>query len=417
MFKGVIHNKGGLNIYYQYTSGYILNNMFVPIASSNFNRNQRLMNTKLLVKLILITVTTVISTAAIGQNKKSFDIKPLLDTYNVSWDTPGPTSSQSMPIGNGDIGLNVWVEQNGDLCFFISKTDGWGASAENERNNWIKDGGVLMKLGMVRVSLSPNPFAHNTHFNQVLHLNKSEIIIKEGSDAAGASFRVWVDANNPVIRVESKSATPVSVNVTLENWRLGNGDTVLPDNEDKITWYHENASYADPHLQGFIFGGRIEGQGLVKKDSVTLQSTGTSTSQLISIYPLTTKGVVKDNWLSQLDKQVAKISLLKLEQTRLAHQQWWDKFWHRSWIFIRADEETRKMNQGYVLQRYLTACADRGAYPIKFNGSIFVVDNPEYKNGETTVKIDADFREWGGQYWMQNTRPMYWPVIRPNPPR
>ncbi|HTJ51111.1 MAG TPA: DUF5703 domain-containing protein [Cyclobacteriaceae bacterium] len=165
-------------------------------------------------------------------------------------------------------------------------------------------------------------------------------------------------------------------------------------------------------MRGFIFGGRIEGYGFVNQDSVTLQTSSAATSQVISIYPLTTRGITKDQWLSQLNKQVDKLSLLKLEQTRLAHQQWWDKFWNRSWIFIHADEVTSKMNQGYVLQRYITACAGRGAYPIKFNGSIFVVDNPEYKNGQTTIAIDADFREWGGQYWMQNTRPMYWPRLK-----
>jgi len=354
----------------------------------------------------------MVSTPANGQNKRAIDIKPLLDAYNVSWDTPGPTSSQSMPIGNGDIGLNVWVEPNGDLCFFIAKTDAWGAAAENEKNNWVRDGGILMKLGKVRVSLSPNPLVQGAPFNQVLRLSSSELIVTEGTDAAGASLKVWVDANNPVIRVESRSVKPVSVKVTLENWRLGTGDAILPDEENEITWYHENPFYADPHLRGFIFGGRIEGEGLVHHDSVTLQSARAGTSQLVSIYPLTTSEVTKDNWLSRLNKQVAKLGSLNLEQTRLAHQQWWDNFWHRSWIFIHADEATRKLNQGYVLQRYITACAGRGAYPIKFNGSIFVVDNPEYRSGQTTLKIDADFREWGGQYWMQNTRPMYWPRLK-----
>ncbi|HKB45473.1 MAG TPA: DUF5703 domain-containing protein [Chitinophagaceae bacterium] len=371
------------------------------------------MDKKLFIKLVLIAAISIgMASTARGQNKMAMDIKPWLDTYNVSWDTPGPTSSQSMPIGNGDIGLNVWVEQNGDLCFFIAKTDAWGAAAENERNNWIKDGGVLMKLGKVRVSLSPNPLVMGAKFNQVLRLNSSEIIIKEVDDATGTSLRVWVDANNPVIRVELKSTKPVSVKVSLENWRLGNGDTALPGKENKITWYHENPSYADPHIRGFIFGGTIEGKGLVNQDHVTLQSAKEGTSQLISIYPLTTRNVTKDNWLSQLNKQVAKLNLLNLEQTRLAHQRWWDKFWHRSWIFIHGDEATGKMNQGYVLQRYITACAGRGAYPVKFNGSIFVVDNPEYRRGQTTVKIDADYREWGGQYWMQNTRPMYWPRLK-----
>jgi alpha-L-fucosidase 2 len=102
-----------------------------------------------------------------------------------------------------------------------------------------------------------------------------------------------------------------------------------------------------------------------------------------------------------------------LEQERLAHQQWWNKFWLRSWIFINADDVAKTTTQGYILQRYITACAGRGAYPVKFNGSIFVVDNPQFKPNERApaTPIDADYREWGGQYWMQNTRPMYWPRL------
>lgn len=34
-----------------------------------------------------------------------------------------------MPLGNGDIGLNVWVEDGGDLLFYLSKTDAWDENA------------------------------------------------------------------------------------------------------------------------------------------------------------------------------------------------------------------------------------------------------------------------------------------------
>ena len=60
-----------------------------------------------------------------------------LDDYNVTWDSPGKTSSDSMPIGNGDIALNVWTEPNGDLVFYIagsdawSETGGWGGTMTN----------------------------------------------------------------------------------------------------------------------------------------------------------------------------------------------------------------------------------------------------------------------------------------------
>ena len=52
-----------------------------------------------------------------------------LSEYNIVWESPSKDHHGSMPIGNGDIGLNVWVEKNGDLSFYIGKTDAWEITA------------------------------------------------------------------------------------------------------------------------------------------------------------------------------------------------------------------------------------------------------------------------------------------------
>jgi alpha-L-fucosidase 2 len=343
-------------------------------------------------------------------------ISQLLNDYNVSWDVPGPGSAQSMPIGNGDIGLNVWVEANGDLAFYISKTDAWGGEVNPDWDPWMKQGGVLMKLGLIHVSLRPNIFVAGTPFRQVLRLSQGEIQVKEGNDNNGVLLRVWVDANHPVIRVEAKSQRPVSVKVTLDNWRINNGETILParTNANNITWYHRNAATADSHLANLTFGASIKGKGLISRDDTTLQSNKSVTYQLISINPLTAKTNTASQWLDQLGKQTAIIDQLKLEQSRVAHQKWWTQFWHRSWIFLQGNDTAASVTRGYILQRFVTACAGRGAYPIKFNGSIFVVDYPKSSPGRgngVSSTGNADYRAWGGQYWFQNTRAMYWPRL------
>ncbi|HHI68029.1 MAG TPA: hypothetical protein ENJ97_01750, partial [Planctomycetes bacterium] len=58
------------------------------------------------------------------------------------------------------------------------------------------------------------------------------------------------------------------------------------------------------------------------------------------------------------------------------------------------------VSRAYALQRYVTACAGRGKFPIKFNGSIFTVPWPGRPG-------DADYRRWGPGYWWQNTRLPY----------
>ena len=63
-------------------------------------------------------------------------------------------------------------------------------------------------------------------------------------------------------------------------------------------------------------------------------------------------------------------------------------------------DEAAYVSQMCALQRFITACAGRGAYPIKFNGSLFTVPP-----GPT--EEDPDYRRWGPGYWWQNTRLPY----------
>ena len=72
---------------------------------------------------------------------------------NLVWNSPGNNSSESMPCGGGDIGLNVWVEK-GDLLFYISR------SGTFDENN------TMLKLGRIRIRFSPNPFLHADDFRQ-----------------------------------------------------------------------------------------------------------------------------------------------------------------------------------------------------------------------------------------------------------
>ncbi|MEI7898741.1 MAG: DUF5703 domain-containing protein [bacterium] len=66
-----------------------------------------------------------------------------LDDCNVVWASPSTNSFGSMPLGNGDVGANVWVEPNGDLLFYISKSDAFDGGHE------------LKKLGRIRVTFDP----------------------------------------------------------------------------------------------------------------------------------------------------------------------------------------------------------------------------------------------------------------------
>src|SRR6476660_377381 len=83
------------------------------------------------------------------------EIKNELDKCNITWTTQSKNSSESMHCGGGDIGLNVWVENN-ELLFYIA------------RSGTFDETNALLKLGRVRVKLSPNPFEGNSFQQQLV---------------------------------------------------------------------------------------------------------------------------------------------------------------------------------------------------------------------------------------------------------
>lgn len=348
------------------------------------------------------------------------EVPALLDQYNVIWQTPSADSAGSMPLGNGDIALNAWVEKSGDLLFYIAKSDAW--SGDLVAPSYGAYG--LIKVGRVRVSLSPNPFAGGPNFRQELRLRDGAIEVTAGPEGKTSRIRLWVDANRPVIHVESNSPTPVQMKVSMESWRTAPteflaADTVVPGQKDRVVWYYKGLNKEIPQLIDRTIGAAMMGDGFVRKDDVTLESAAPKTSHHVSVHPLTAQSPTQEQWIAKLDKQIAGTAAAPLEKAWQEHRDWWAKFWDRSYIFITAGEKAHEVTEGYVLQRFKNACTSRGEFPIKFNGSLFTVDNPKPVvvkdkakiKPDIEVPVTADYRGWGHQYWFQNTRPMYWPMM------
>jgi hypothetical protein len=323
----------------------------------------------------------------------------LPEQCNVVWTTPSEDSRGSMPLGNGDIGLNVWVEKSGDLLFYISKADAWSDDVQGPKG--------LLKLGRVRVKLLPALWSNREEFSQTLKLTDAEIEIHAGAANSLTTLRIWVDANRPVVHVETQSPEPRELQVAFESSRPApekeiQADTILEGQTNRVVWFYRNQNKTTPQLTNLTFGAVIQGDNLVSAGRLVLKSAKPAKRQVISICALTAQTPTPETWLERLNQIAAQAGAVNLETARREHRHWWQEFWNRSWIFVSGEESTAKVTQGYALQQFLSACAGRGAYPIKFNGSIFTVDY---------ARMDADARSWGGQYWFQNTRPMYWPML------
>lgn len=385
-----------------------------------------------------------------------------LSATNVVWTTPSRNSSESMPCGGGDIGMNVWVE-DGDLLFYLSRSGTFDA------NN------CQLKQGRFRVRLSPNPFRDAKNFYQELKLNDGFVEVGAG----GTTIQLWVDVFRPVVHVEIESRTPVATELMYENWRYrdrplrkGEGQqcsykwappkeavtaadsiSVGPGAKRKLLFYHRNPAQTvfdvavaqqgldavkgqmmNP-LAHLTFGGCLWADGLAYAGTTDGTYAGTDyrawhfrsqkpvRKQQIYIALHTEQTEDQQQWEQGLQQTVASISTKDKAKTRA----WWNAFWQRSFIQTFPSGEVSTSDGGYTakpsreggiamivrnytLFRYMLGCNAYGSVPTKFNGGLFTFDPCHVDEKQA---FTPDYRKWGGgTMTAQNQRLVYWPMLK-----
>ena len=371
---------------------------------------------------------------------------------DYEWSTPSKNSSESMPCGGGDIGMNVWVEQ-GDILFYLSR------SGSFDENN------TLLKAGRFRVSLSPG--LDMTHFRQILHLADGYVEITDGQ----LSVQLWADVKKPVVHVDvSSPKVKQNMAVTYENWRMQDremtkrecfqssykfaapkglktlADKVITTNKG-VTFLHKNGEETifdatvtqqgmdavkdrlyNP-LKNLISGGKMQVRDMVLMDSIRgrYASTDYSGWMYVTKFPKRTLHLqvimanVQGTEQDFSDTIAATEKLISREIDRQASRQWWNEFWQRSYIETPAPSVSSPASglatpaaliRNYNLFRYMLGCNALSQWPTKFNGGLFTFD-PEYVNEADEYRLSPDFRNWGGGvHTAQNQRLVYWPMLK-----
>lgn len=359
---------------------------------------------------------------------------------NFVWNSQSQNSSESMPCGGGDIGMNVWVE-NDDIFFYLS------------RNGSFDENNTLLKQGRFRIRLTPTPFARQGDFRQELCLKDGYVTINSGS----GKVLLWVDVFHPVVHIEVESKDLTSMRVDYESWRTQDRPVTkaegqqcsykwkLPEGlmttrdsirvgDNSLTFFHQNREETvfdfavaqqgmesekermyNP-LKNLIFGGKLSGTNLIfngtrrghyggveylaynyKSDKAYYKHTAQITLH-------TVQGTVAA-WESGLEQTRKQLNPAK---DKLATIRWWNEFWKRS--FIEGEGEAADAIRNYALFRYMLGCNASGQWPTKFNGGLFTFD-PVYVDPK--VEVTPDFRKWGGgTMTAQNQRLLYWPMLK-----
>ena len=278
--------------------------------------------------------------------------------YDVVWTSPSVDAVGSMPMGNGEVGINLWAQDDGTLNFYISRSDSFSEI------------GRLLKVGQVRVTLSPNPFAAVTPFRQhlVLHDGVCEIT------AGDVKLRVFVDADQPVVHVVGESGSPLSVTAEAVTWR-GESRT-LPNAEARsawsmqrapyplvesadvfpaapagtVAWYHRNDTSVVPStievqslqpIAGNIhdvllhrtFGGWITGEGFVPGEGHAIRTAAPVKAFAVRVAAPCVQGEAAD-WTRAATEAAQRSADPAVALARTV--EWWHGYWDRSWVVTDA---------------------------------------------------------------------------------
>jgi hypothetical protein len=373
-----------------------------------------------------------------------------IDQYNLHWNSQSLNSGESMPCGGGDIGLNVWVE-NDELLFYLS------------RSGTFDEHNTLLKLGRVRVKLSPNPL-EGENFSQELVLKDGNVIIKGNHNNHSVAIKVWVDVFNPIVHVDVNSNKNTKVTATYESWRHEDRPLVRKENnanswkwapqgdvkthkdiinfaQNDVLFYHQNKDVTvfdavvkqqgletvkkdlfNP-IKNLTFGGILKGSNMIAAGNSEgiyvntsfkgwqIESKTATKNHQLDIYLHTSQNESIETWKKGLEKLV-KDNQNNRKTALQKSQNWWKSYWQRSYIEIndKKENEAWQIGRNYQLFRYMLGSNAYGKYPTKFNGGLFTYD-PVFT--DSLLKFTPDYRNWGGgTHTAQNQRLVYWPMLR-----
>ena len=338
------------------------------------------------------------------------------------WTTPSFNSSESMPLGGGDIGMNVWVDAlTNEVNCLVSQS---GCFDENN---------TLLKFGRLRIQL-PDRFERLVE--QRLCVGKGSMIIRFDQ----TEMELWVDVWKPVIHIEASQPIVVAYDSWREHdtqldrficqesswkWAVPKGcytlhDSIQRNDDGTVTAWHQNQNDT-------LFRHTLRQQGMLQfADSIYNPIKG-------RIFGGMTRRLTERHWVVVLCNQQSSLAewqsqlnrtykAIRTQKDRKATRNWWWDFWQRSFVVSngRASEALRN----YALFRYMMGCNAHPArqgerWPTKFNGGLFTFDPADcdsvmaqYKHDKPDV-VTPDYRRWGGGvHTAQNQRLLYWPMLQ-----
>lgn len=327
------------------------------------------------------------------KNGIQVDRKSLLSRNDVVYLSPAINEHEALPVGNGR------------LCAVVWNTDGLNLQVNHANNVWYQN-----SSGRIKIKATPSLIDNIEIFDERLSLYDGTVKINCRSSAGewNANITVVDELDVICINFQGKLKTP-ELNVELEQWRPSAKPFILDD----CGGFHESLTVDHaPHFSrktAFI----------VKADCPfkveTPKQENNSQFVTLTLSPKTDMSgkcefnlyIANPFVMANVDPIDESLKLLDIAIKKGWHNLFqnnaekWSKFWEKSLIYITSpDKIADYMENLWYLHLYWMGCAGKGKFAVKFNGGPFL--------------MHKDMRGWGGGYWYQNTRELYWSLLPAN---
>ena len=316
---------------------------------------------------------------------------------------PAPRPIEGHPIGNGRMGTLVRTT-SGAIELQINRVDVFAVNRNAVGAHF--PGPTDYGGGCARLSIGTggDPFRDGPAFRQSLSLQEARSEVT----GEGVQATCWVAAEDDVLVVTltDEREAPQPIDVTLAMWRA-------PEARNGA------------HTAAYAFRRTAGGMTIVQ----TFREGDHYCSSAVAVACLDIEAQAKDadatstilrlpaargartiliasaaSWDERTDAGTAAERVLaslagpgELSATEDRHTHWWQAFWQRTFVEVKSPDGRGERAAGdRALFLYHMASSSRGAFPPKWNGSIFLTE--------------GDARDWGSQFWLWTTEMLYWPL-------
>ena len=330
------------------------------------------------------------------------DYNALVLRSNLKYDGMIDFGPYGMPVANGRFGGPVWQKDTRTLSMQLNHTDTFMYNDASAQSTY--DSGALGKL---EINFGGDVFGGDT--SQELSLYDARL----GISAGGVKVDVIADnaSDAVLIRISDDRAVPADITVTLNMLRapevkrgffsatsrlaLEDGNIVALEQlfeEQCTTGISSNDFYC-----GTAIAVRVDG----REYGVSLGCTSAKLT-----LPARSGGfTVVIGGASSMDKDVDVRALAvkncassqSFESVYASNKEWWGDFWNKSYVYL-PDHLDYEQRRTYYM--YLAGISNRGEFPSKYNGGIWIAE--------------GDRRDWGCWYWNWNQDSLYQPLESAN---